>query len=82
VRGWELAQAIAIVADHADGAGCRLLAYRAWEVEALALRGDAAAAAQHLAATVDPLIAALPAPLRGRLDAIARDLRDVLATER
>jgi hypothetical protein len=81
VRGFELAQAIGIAAEHAPGGDperCRMLAYRAWEVEALALRGDAEAAARHLVANVEPLIAALPAALRPPLDALARDLLEVL----
>jgi hypothetical protein len=80
VRGFELAQAIGIVAEHASGGDpdrCRMLAYRAWEVEALALRGDAEAAARHLVATVEPLIAALPAALR-RPWTRCRDLLEVL----
>jgi hypothetical protein len=81
VRGFELAQALRLVAEHApadDPDRCRMLAYRAWEVEALALRGDAEAAANHLRTSVEPLIAALPSALRTRCEALARDLLQVL----
>jgi hypothetical protein len=81
VRGFELAQALKIAAEHAPGGDadrCRMLAYRGWEVEALALRGDAEAAARHLVATVAPLIAALPPATRAPLDALSRDLLEVL----
>src|SRR5262249_4266835 len=59
VRGFEIAEALRLTAEHAPsdgGATLRMIAYRAWEVEALALRGDAAAAAVHLETSLLPLI--------------------------
>jgi hypothetical protein len=84
IRGFEMAEALRLSAEHAldpgDDRG-RLVAYRAWEVEALALRGDPRAAAAHLRRHVEPLLAALPEPTRGALGALAADLRAVLEGE-
>jgi hypothetical protein len=82
VRGFEIAQALKITAENVpsdDRERMRALAYRAWEVEALALRGDPAAAARRLASHVEPLILALEADERDRLMPIVRDLGEVLA---
>lgn len=83
VRGFEIAEALRLVAEQADGAGAAdLVAYRAWEVEALALRGDPAAAAAHLEARVRPLLARMPGLQRAALQAMADDLAVVLQDER
>jgi hypothetical protein len=58
-----------------------LLAYRAWEVEALALR-DLAAAHRHLERALLPLVAPLPEPARERLGGLLHDLAAVLAARR
>ena len=81
VRGFELAEALRLSAEHAagdDAERLRLLAYRAWEVEALALRGDPAAATRHVVDAVGPLVSALSPALRERLGALTRDLLEVL----
>ena len=79
VRGFELAAALRATAD---ALGEEMLAYRAWEVEALALRGDARAAAAHLRRHVEPCVAALSEATRGRVAPLARDLLAVLARTR
>lgn len=84
VRGFEVAQALKISAENAcdpQAAALRTIAYRAWEVEALSLRGDPAAALRHLEVHIEPRLAALAEPLRGRLQAVAADLHDILAGE-
>jgi hypothetical protein len=81
IRGFELAEALVLSAEHACPAGDeagRLLAYRAWEVEALALRGDPAAAAAHLEARVIPLLDRLGPVVRAGLEPLASDLLAVL----
>jgi len=81
VRGFEVAEALKLTAEHlpdVDDDARRLLAYRAWEVEALALRGDPAAAARHLRDRVVPLIATLPAAAQARLDGLMQDLLGIL----
>ena len=81
IRGFELAEALKLSFEHAfepsDDSG-RLLAYRAWEVEALALRGDPGAAATHLERHVLPLLGAVPEASRSRLRELATDLHSVL----
>ena len=82
IRRFELAEALRLTAEHLDDTpddDRRLLAYRAWEVEALALRGDRRAAAAHFARHVLPLVAALPPAARERVHGLAADLRTVLA---
>ena len=85
IRGFEIAEALRTSAENAAGGdpeALRMLAYRAWEVEALALRGDPQAAAVHLAAKVAPLLGALPADAqRQRLEWLATDLAAVLHRE-
>ena len=89
IRGFEIAEALRLSAEHAFDADraattqqlrdlARLLAYRAWEVEALALRGDPPAARLHLERTLVPHLAGLPAAERERLRALAMDLDAVL----
>jgi hypothetical protein len=78
VRGFELAAALRLTAEHL---GEEMLAYRAWEVEALALRGDARAAAEHLRRHVEPRVAALADGARGRVAPLARDTLAVLAAD-
>jgi hypothetical protein len=85
VRGFEVAQALKITAQNAGDAqqqALSMIAYRAWEVEALALRGDPDAAVRHLDAQIAPRLATLSVPLRERLSALASDLRTVLCAER
>jgi len=83
IRGFEIAEALKLSAEHAvaaDDGARKLLPYRAWEVEALALRGDPGAAAAHLERRVVPLLSAWPrAP--ERLAELARDLCAVLRDE-
>jgi hypothetical protein len=82
IRGFEIAEAVKLSAEHAADlteAHRRRLSYRAWEVEALALRGDPAAAAAHLRTRVKPLLEAEPVP--ERLVALADDLLGVLDAE-
>lgn len=84
IRGFEMAEALKLSAEHAvaaaDGRTGKLLPYRAWEVEALALRGDPGAAAAHLERRVLPLLASeLAAP--ARLGDLANDLLAVLRDE-
>jgi hypothetical protein len=87
VRGFEIAAALQQSADHASdrdvaAAARRMLAYRAWEVQALALRGDPGAAAMHLASRVNPLLAAAPrSGTSQRLEQLAADLATVLDEE-
>jgi len=83
-RGFEIAEALKISFEHAfdarDEAG-KLCAYRSWEVEALALRGDPGAAAAHLERHVLPHLGAVPETGRSRLTALAADLLSVLTAE-
>jgi predicted secreted hydrolase len=81
VRDFELAAALTLTAQQLaaiDDDLRRLLAYRAWEVEALALRGDPRAAAAHLRTHVEPLIARLPDAVRTPVQALSNDLLGVL----
>lgn len=84
VRGFEIATALRDAATHglraADGQA-HLLSYRAWEVEALALRGSPGAAAAHVAQHVAPLVARAGAALPERLRLLAGDLLQVLQDE-
>lgn len=83
-RSWEIAAALRITAEHlpaVEGDLRRRLAYRAWEVEALALRGDRAGAAAHLAAVMPPLVGSLPGPAAERVLPLVDDLRLVLASK-
>ena len=81
VRDFELAEALQATVEHlpdADTPACGLLAYRAWEVQALALRGDPNAALEHLRRWVEPLVADVPAAWRSRIAWLVRDLRVAL----
>jgi hypothetical protein len=79
VRHYELARALRLSIEHLGGGeDHRLLAYRLDEVEALALRGDCAAARAHLERHVPPLMHAVRAEDRARLRPLLDDLRAVL----
>jgi predicted secreted hydrolase len=80
-RGFEVAEALRITLDHLPGideATRRLLVYRAWEVEALALRGDLAAAAAYLRARLRPGLERLPEPAREQVSGLAGDVLEIL----
>ncbi len=81
VRGFELAEALRQSAEHGIDADGRMLAYRAWEVEALALRRDPGAAAAHVERHVQALVAAVPSPAGDRVRALTADLLAVLREE-
>jgi hypothetical protein len=87
VRGFEIAEALQESADHSPdrdvaAAARRMLSYRAWEVRALALRGDPGAAAAHLEGRVKPLLATAPrSDASQRLEQLAADLATVLEQE-
>jgi hypothetical protein len=82
IRGFELAEALRQSAEHGlDGEQGRMLAYRAWEAEALALRGDPGAAAAHLERHLGALLATLPSAGNERLRALVEDLLAVLRDE-
>jgi hypothetical protein len=76
IRDFELAEALRRTAEDLPGGGD--LAYRAWEIEALALRGDRRAAAARMRRYVAPLVAALPAAARARVAPLAADLLGLL----
>jgi len=81
VRDFEVAEALRLSVEHLpeiEDATRRILAYRAWEVEALCLRGDPRAAAAHLRAHAQPLLARLPDRGRAEIAALAADLLGVL----
>ncbi len=81
VRDFEVAEALRLTAEHlpdVDDDVRRRLAYRAWEVEALALRRDPSAAAAHLRRYVEPLVAKLPDAVRLRVAGLAQDLLSIL----
>ena len=81
VRDFEVAEALRLTAEHlpdVDDDTRRMLAYRAWEVEALCLRGDPRAAAAHLRAHAQPLLDGLTASARAGIAALAADLLGVL----
>ena len=80
-RGFEIAAALRLTVEHLNGLDEEtrwLLAYRAWEVEAIALRNDPAGAAAHFRKRVAPLVGALPVALRPAVEPIATDLLAVL----
>jgi predicted secreted hydrolase len=84
VRGHEIAEAVRRTIEHVPDLAPetrRALAYRAWEVEALALR-DPAAASAHVERRLRPLLADVPAAARERLIAMVHDLTHVLASRR
>jgi len=80
-RGFEVAQALELTVEQVPGVSDdarRFLAYRVWEVQALALRGDAPAAAAHMSRHVEPLVRALPEAPRARVSSLAQDLLHIL----
>lgn len=84
IHGFEIAAALRLTVEHTNDLAPdvkALLAYRAWETEALALRTPQAAH-EHVTAHVVPLLATLPAAARDRLTAIVHDLIGVLASRR
>ena len=84
VRGFEMAAALKEAATHgldAEDAGARMLSYRAWEIEALALRGAPGAAAAHHERYVPRLVADLATAAPPSLRVLAGDLLAVLRDE-
>ncbi len=84
VRGFEIATALCEWATHglrADDARARMLSYRAWEIEALALRGSPDAAAAHLERHVPPLLAGAGSAAPARVASLVEDLLQVLRAE-
>jgi hypothetical protein len=84
IHGFEIAEALGRTVEHLPDVAPEtkaLLAYRAWEVEALALR-DPAAAHRHVLRHVEPLLETLAATARERVTAMVRDLVAVLARRR
>ncbi len=82
-RGDELARALRLTVEHGDGMDAELrarLAYRAREVEALALRGDPAAAAEHARRSIQPWIAAAGAQAQRLADDLLVALSGRFAT--
>lgn len=82
IRGFEVAEALKISAEHLASASeprFEMLAYRAFEVQALCLRGDPAAAAAHWERYVKPLVDERSDP--ERLVGLAKDLLQVLQAE-
>jgi hypothetical protein len=78
-RGSELARALRLTLEHQHGIDPPLrdrLAYRAREIEALALRGDHAAAVEHARRHLEPDIGTCPAPA----PQLAHDLLAVLSS--
>ncbi len=84
IHGFEIAAALRLTAEHAIELAPetkKLLAYRAWETEALALR-DPRAAHVHVTSHIVPLLGGLPSPTRERVTALVHDLVAVLAARR
>jgi hypothetical protein len=84
IHGHEIAQALRLTAAHATDVAPDTkaeLAYRAWEVEAFALR-DAAAAHRHVTRYVLPLLDDVPLASRERIASMVHDLVQVLASKR
>lgn len=80
-RAFEIAAALRLTVENLDDLdedARWLLAYRAWEVEAIALRNDPAGAAAYFRRRVAPLVGGLPAAVRPRVEPIATDLLQVL----
>ncbi len=81
LRDFELSAALQLTIEHVPGLEedeRRQLELRAWEVEALALRGDRPAAARHLRHYISPSLAAAKEEVRARVLPLASDLLDVL----
>jgi hypothetical protein len=84
IHGFEIAAAIRLTVEHLGDVSLetrRMLVYRAWEVESLALR-DAGAAHAHVTRHVLPLLTELPQPARDGIGAMVRDLVQVLTERR
>jgi predicted secreted hydrolase len=84
IHGYEIAEAIRSTVAHLPDVSPdtqRLLVYRVWEVESLALR-DASAAHAHVTHHVLPLLDELPERTRDAIGAMVRDLIGVLAGRR
>ena len=84
IQGFEIAAALRLTVEHLaelPPEAKALLAYRAWEVESLALR-DVRAARAHADRHLVPLVGPLPSPVRERLDPMVRDLVSVLSSRR
>jgi hypothetical protein len=76
-RGEEIAGALRLTIDHRcdlDDGARQQLAYRAREVESLALRGDRAAATAHVRQHVVPVVESLPPDARMALVPLVEDL--------
>jgi hypothetical protein len=81
VRPFEVAQVLRLTVEHMEGiddGSRRELSYRAWEVEALALRGDPNAALAHCQQRIERGLPGQPASVRNVLAPIVADLRTVL----
>jgi hypothetical protein len=81
VLDFELARALGESIRHledVDTEAAWLLAYRCWEVEALARRGDTAGAGRHFRDRVAPLFVDLPPAPRARLAPLVADLVSLL----
>ena len=84
IHGFEIAEAVRRTVDalpDLDPDTRGLLAYRAWEVEALALR-DTTSAHRHVSAHLLPLLDRVPGANRERLATMIHDLVAVLASHR
>lgn len=81
-RDWELAQALRLTVEHLVGIGDdtrRAIAYRAWEVEALALQGDPKTAAMHVERRITPLLRDLAPSAEERVRPLVSDLLETLS---
>jgi len=84
-RDWEIARAIKLTIEHARGIEIgqrRRMAYRLWEVEALALRNAPQIAALHLRTHVVPDVPNLDPSLQEHLAPMLHDLQVVLGRGR
>jgi hypothetical protein len=81
-RDWELAQALRLTIEHLVGIDDdtrRAISYRAWEVEALALRGDRRAATAHVEGRIAPLLRDLAPSAGERVRPLVGDLLETLS---
>ncbi len=84
IHGFEIAEAVRRTARHLpdlEPETRQMLAYRAWETEALALR-DREAARAHVSRHLVPLVSGIPAAARERLESMLQDLVTVLSSRR
>lgn len=80
-RDFELARALRLTVDHIDDVEAdlaRALSYRAWEVEAICLRGTRHDAAAHYRRAIEPLLSRLPEAARAKVETLAVDLASLL----